>query len=318
MSFDDAFLERQKIWVIGCKGLLGTQILRQMEAHNLEDIFVSDIDVDITRAYTLDVFVSRHPGIQWIINCAAYTNMDKAETDFENADALNNLGARNVARCAKKIGARLIHLSCDYVFDGKQGFPYTEESKINPINRYGKTKAAGEKAVLEEQEQSYILRTSCLYGPYGPNFVYSLVELMNKHKKIMLANDQFICPTFTGDISFAILTLISPYRYPNFPVKRPPYGFYNFADIGKTTWYDTGIEIYRLGIQYGQITKECHIYPCTSNDYKTIAPRLKYSILSTSKICDVLNLIIPTWEDSLDFFMQPEIYALRAKAETPF
>ena len=164
------------IWLIGCKGMLGTEIARQFKENNIE-YTGTDIDVDITNPEALDKFASSLNNLQYIINCSAYTAVDKAESDIELATKLNVNGPENIAAVAKKYGAKMIHISTDYVFDGTGNTPRTEDMPVAPIGVYGVTKADGEKAVAATTKEYYILRTAWLYGWAGKNFVYTIHQL---------------------------------------------------------------------------------------------------------------------------------------------
>lgn len=172
------------IWVIGCKGMLGSEICRQLSENNIQYV-KTDIDVDITNIEALRKF-AKSWSVNWIINCAAYTAVDKAETDVELAKKLNEIAPGNIAKVANEIGARLIHISTDYVFDGTGDTPRTEDMPVAPIGVYGVTKAAGETAVSDNTDKYYILRTAWLYGWAGKNFVYTMIRAMNMENSILV------------------------------------------------------------------------------------------------------------------------------------
>ena len=191
------------IWLIGCKGMLGTEISRQLSENKI-DFVGTDIDVDITNPQALADF-AKGKEISYIINCSAYTAVDKAESDQDFAKKLNEDGPRNIACLANQIHAKMIHISTDYVFDGTGSFPYTEDMPIAPIGVYGKTKADGERAVRENLNEHYIIRTAWLYGWAGRNFVYTMIKAMNTHDSVKVVNDQKGTPTFAGDLAAVIL-----------------------------------------------------------------------------------------------------------------
>ncbi len=311
------------IWLIGAHGMLGKEIAEQLKQSN-SDWIGTGRDVDVTNPVALDNFAASHDSsagqtgnaasegkvptkISWIINCSGYTNVDKAEQEPELAKKINEDGVRNIARTARHIGARLIHISTDYVFDGTGTTPYSEDDKKNPIGVYGSTKSAGEDAVQKEMTQYYILRTSWLYGFEGHNFVYTMTKVMNSLESIKVVNDQRGTPTNASDLAAAILKIINSSATShhlfgsNFAI---PYGIYNYSGNGETTWFDFAQKIYALGKKYGRILQECKITPCTTDAYPTPAKRPAYSVLSKAKIQETLHVKIPNWEDSLEKFIK--------------
>lgn len=310
------------VWLIGCKGMLGTEVARQLEAAKLPWVG-TDREVDITNPEALEAYANnietsaytpsnlpheeRH--IQWIINCSAYTNVDKAEEDTELAAKLNQTGPMNIARLARKINAKLIHISTDYVFNGKGNEPYTEDMDKEPLGVYGKTKAAGEDEIKKEMNQYYILRTAWLYGYDGKNFVYTMTKLMNSHDSIRVVNDQQGTPTCAVDLAETILKIIQKGNNAKsfFGNKSPlSYGIYHFTDEGQTNWYEFASEIYRLGKKYGRITQECAVNPCSTEEYGANVQRPAYSVLSKEKISKSLKIKIPAWQVSLEKFIKNE------------
>jgi dTDP-4-dehydrorhamnose reductase len=294
------------IWLIGSKGMLGTELSLLLEKSGLPFIG-TDREIDITDAAALKQFTEKQP-IGWIINSAAYTAVDKAEDDAENCRRLNTLGAGNIAACAQSIGARLIHISTDYVFDGK-GIaaagtdvprPYREDDATNPIGVYGLTKRDGELAVLENNPRSYIIRTAWLYGRHGNNFVHTMLRLMNERDEIKVVNDQRGSPTWAFDLASAVLTFIKIVD----SGKDIPFGIYHFTNEGNITWFDFAKEIFRQGREQGRIAKDCNVKPCTSAEYPAKVKRPAYSVLDKSKIKTALGVEIPAWEKSLKEFLQ--------------
>lgn len=288
------------IWLIGNKGMLGTEIARQLTEKKIE-FTGTDIDVDITNPEALDTFASSLKDLKYIINCSAYTAVDKAESDAEFAKKLNETGARNIARTAKKYGATMIHISTDYVFDGSGNTPRTEDMPIAPIGVYGKTKADGEKAVIKETDSYYILRTAWLYGWAGRNFVYTMIKAMNTHDSVRVVNDQKGSPTFAGDLAGVIIQLIKN--------ENIPFGIYHCTDNGEITWWDFTNEIKKQGIEKGWITnKTCAVNPCSTDEYPTPAKRPAYSVLSKDKIQKALGFTLPDWKESLNVFLSSSLF----------
>lgn len=287
------------IWLIGCKGMLGTEIARQLSENKIEFVG-TDIDVDITNPQALESF-AQGKEISYIINCSAYTAVDKAESDADFAKKLNEDGPRNIANLAKQIQAKMIHISTDYVFDGSGSSPYTEDMPIAPIGVYGKTKAAGEEAVRQNLAEHYIIRTAWLYGWAGKNFVYTMIRAMNTHDSVKVVNDQKGSPTFAGDLADVIIKIIQK--------QDVPYGTYHCTDLGEITWWDFTNEIKKQGIALGLITnKDCIVNPCTTDEYPTPAKRPAYSVLSKDKIQKALGTTLPLWKDSLALFLKSEFF----------
>lgn len=298
------------VWVIGCNGMLGTELCRELKNGGVE-FTGTDRNVDITDFNSLESFSSSLESegkkIDFIVNCAAYTAVDKAESDFDFARKLNSDGPGNIARLAKKIGAKLVHISTDYVFDGSADSPLTEDMPINPLGVYGKTKADGEKAVSAETCEFYILRTSWLYGWDGKNFVYTMIRAMNTHESVKVVNDQKGTPTFCPDLANVILSIILD--------GKVPFGIYHVSNLGETTWFGFAEEIKRLGVKYGFIRNSaCAVNPCLTSEYPTPAKRPEYSVFDKSKIISAVGNIIPDWKTSLEKFMQSDLFD-RAKIE---
>lgn len=288
------------IWLIGCKGMLGTEIARQLKENNIE-FTGTDIDVDITNPEALDKFASSLKNLEYVINCSAYTAVDKAESDVELAKKLNEDGPGNIARTAKKYGAAVIHISTDYVFDGSGNTPRTEDMPVAPIGVYGVTKAAGEKSVMRETDSFYILRTAWLYGWAGRNFVYTMIKAMNTHDSVKVVNDQKGSPTFAFDLAGVIIQLVEK--------KSVPFGIYHCTDNGEITWWDFTNEIKKQGIEAGWITnKDCAVNPCTTDEYPTPAKRPAYSVLSKDKIQRALGITLPDWKESLGKFLSSSFF----------
>ncbi|MGN0728266.1 dTDP-4-dehydrorhamnose reductase [Treponema sp.] len=313
------------VWLIGYKGMLGSEVARQLTENKIRWIG-SGSEVDITDSVALSKFARDHgteagrtgisvarktvpEKITWVINCAAYTAVDKAETEIDSAEKLNAEGPKNVARITRELGAKLIHISTDYVFDGSGNIPYTEDMPKCPVSVYGKTKALGEDFVEKEMTQYYILRTSWLYGFDGGNFVYTMAKNMNVRDELCVVSDQKGTPTCAVDLAALILKImcVSEKAKSLFGKKSAlPYGIYNFSNLGETTWFDFARKIYELGKKYGKITRDCTVNSCASEEYPTAAARPAYSVLSKEKIQSALKIKIPEWQDSLEKFIKSE------------
>ena len=291
------------VWLIGCKGMLGSEIARQLNNNNI-DFVGTDIDVDITQLEKLESFANQYKNIDWIINCSAYTAVDKAEDDKDFADLLNNIGPKNIATVAKNINAKMIHISTDYVFDGTGTNPYTEDMDVKPIGVYGQTKADGEKSVIDSGCEYYIFRTAWLYGYDGKNFVYTMLKLMESKSELSVVSDQKGTPTFAGDLANCIIkTIVSE--------NKIPCGIYHCTDLGEITWYDFACEIYKQGKTFGKLSNECKINPCSTDEFPTKAKRPAYSVLSKDKIQKALGITLPMWNESLSVFMNSSLFSIK-------
>lgn len=291
------------VWLIGCKGMLGTEIARQLKNSNI-DYIGTDIDVDITKLEVLEDFANKNPKIDWIINCSAYTAVDKAEDDKDFANLLNNIGPKNISSVAKKINAQMIHISTDYVFDGTGNIPYTEDMDVKPIGVYGQTKADGEKSVIDSGCEYYIFRTAWLYGYDGKNFVYTMLKLMESKQELSVVSDQKGTPTFAGDLANCVIKTITSKN-------QIPCGIYHCTDLGEITWYDFACEIYKQGKATGKLSNECKINPCSTDEFPTKAKRPAYSVLSKEKIQQALGITLPMWNESLNVFMNSPLFSIK-------
>lgn len=286
------------IWVIGCNGMLGRQLCHTFEEKNLSFAGTGS-DVSILDYPALESF-ARDKAISFIVNCAAYTLVDEAETDKKKAMALNRDGVRNIARISKKIGCPLIHISTDYVFDGTASSPIREDEEINPIGVYGKTKAEGEKAVIAESEDFYILRTAWLYGFYGNNFIYTMIRAMNSRESVRVVSDQRGSPTDCRTLSSVIFSIVQK----RLSGGKIPGGIYHVTDSGETTWFDFACEIKKNALEAGILMNEnCAINPCITEDYPSRAKRPAFSVLDTSKIQQALGINLPFWKENVKYFI---------------
>jgi len=281
------------IWLIGSKGMLGTEVERQLNNCNL-DYSATDMDVDITSLEALnnhakEIFSGKTNN--WIINCSAYTAVDKAEEEPEIAEKINVSGVKNIAECAFKFNTKLVHISTDYVFDGSCSTPLTEEMAVGPKSIYGKTKLNGENAIKAVTDKFFIIRTAWLYGLNGSNFIYTMLKLMNDRDTISVVNDQHGSPTNAADLAGLIMEIIRQ--------DSAHYGIYHYSNEGNITWYEFAAEIYRLGREKGLITSECTVESCSSDQFPTKAKRPEYSLLSKEKVKETLSINVPDWQDSL-------------------
>lgn len=281
------------IWIIGDRGMLGTELREALRS--VEREFVgSDRECDVTSPEALAGFAAGK-AIDWIVNCSAYTAVDKAEDEVELARRLNVEGPANIAALATRLGAKLVHISTDYVFSGEGTAPYEEDEPTDPKGVYGRTKAEGEEAVRRACSRHFILRTAWLYGRHGPNFVYTMLKLMRERDSIGVVADQRGSPTWAADLTAAILRLVD--------LEAEDFGTYHFTDEGETSWHEFALAIQDLGFQRGLITKRIPIAALTTEQYPTKARRPAYSVLSKTKIREALGCATPDWRASLAAFL---------------
>lgn len=282
------------IWIIGSRGMLGSEVKTLLHETD-ESYCVSDREVDITSWDSLSEFSMNKP-ISWIVNCAAYTAVDRAEDEPAAAFAINETGAANIARIANAKNARLIHISTDYVFDGSKEGAYTEDDPTGPVGVYGKSKLGGEKMIVATTPGYFIIRTAWLYGKNGPNFVNTMIRLFRERGEVRVVNDQRGSPTFARDLADAIL------RIAGNDSRR--YGVYHYSNEGDISWFDFAAEIYRLVHIHGLIERDVSVVPITTEEYPTRAFRPKNSVLSKEKIKNELGLEIRDWKTALEQFIR--------------
>lgn len=277
---------KENILVTGANGQLGMEFRKLEEKYTAyEFFFANKSELSITDPIAVDKYFEQHSFTK-CINCAAYTGVDKAETEKEIAFEINAKAAGELAAVCKKYNTQFIHISTDYVFDGNGSSPYKESDQTNPIGIYGASKWQGELDVLNNNEQSLILRTSWVYSSYGKNFVKTMLRLMSEKETIGVVNDQFGSPTYAADLAEAILIIISS-------GKDPSLGIYNYCNQGIISWYDFAMEIKNL------VNSKCIVNPIDTASYPTPAKRPHYSVLDTTKIQQTFALVIPAWKDSL-------------------
>ncbi|MCM1518367.1 MAG: dTDP-4-dehydrorhamnose reductase [Pseudoflavonifractor sp.] len=276
-----------KILVTGANGQLGTEMRNTLEQKRSGITIYTDVaELDITDSKAVSDFV-RDNDITHVVNCAAYTAVDKAEEEKALSAAINVDAVRNLATAADAVGAKVLHVSTDYVFDGTAHRPYKESDKVNPVSQYGTTKRQGETALLALAPESVIVRTAWLYSPYGKNFVKTMMKLGSERPVIKVVSDQIGTPTYAADLAEAICAILfSPQWIP---------GIYHFTNEGACSWYDFTKSIHRIAGITG-----CDVQPIPTEDYPTPATRPSYSILDKSKIKATYGITIPHWEESLE------------------
>lgn len=274
-----------KILVAGAEGQLGEclqEIVRKQGLSGFVFLGIKELDI-LNREQITEVFERERP--DYLINCAAYTAVDKAEEELELCREINKLGALNLAKACADYGSTLIHVSTDFVFEGNTNLPLDENAPSHPIGHYGLTKLEGEKAVQEELEKYYIIRTSWLYSEYGQNFVKTMLRLGKEKKSLNVVADQIGTPTYAMDLAQTIIKIVE--------TPQNDYGVYHYSNEGVASWYDFSKAIFELaGI-------DITVNPIPTSAFPTKAKRPVYSVLDKTKIKETLGLEIPHWRESL-------------------
>lgn len=274
-----------KILVTGASGQLGMELRTELEKSFPSCAVYTDHDtLDITDAKAVEAFVTNNE-ITHIVNCAAYTAVDKAEEDKMQCARINTDAVKNIALAADAAGAKVIHISTDYVFDGTNHRPYRESDKVNPISQYGTTKRKGETSLLALSPEAIIIRTAWLYSSYGKNFVKTMLRLGKENREVRVVCDQVGTPTYARDLARAIAKVLKSQQWVA--------GIYHFTDEGAASWYDFAKAIFRIA---GMDVK---VVPIPTEDYPTPASRPAYSILDRTRIKATYGVEIPHWEESL-------------------
>ncbi len=273
------------ILVTGANGQLGNEMRRVAKSSNDRYIFTDVAELDITDFDAISAMITSEK-VDVIVNCAAYTNVDKAEDDEAFANLLNNTAAGYLAKAAKECGATLIHISTDYVFDGTAHIPYTEDLPTKPIGVYGATKLAGEQSVENSGCNYIIIRTSWLYSKWGGNFVKTMQRLTAERDTLSVIFDQVGTPTYAGDLADAIAEIISSDQLDKS-------GTYHFSNEGVCSWYDFAQQICEMS------GNECKINPIHSDEFPSKVTRPHYSVLDKTKIKTTFGIEIPHWTESL-------------------
>ncbi|MDR0811731.1 MAG: dTDP-4-dehydrorhamnose reductase [Paludibacter sp.] len=275
----------QKILITGSNGQLGNE-MRVISAQYADyQYFFTDVaELDITDKAAIEKIVAENK-IDFIVNCAAYTAVDKAESDLDFCYKLNRDAVKNLGEAAAKYGARIIHVSTDYVFDGTNHLPYTEEDTVCPLGVYGKSKFAGEEVLRAACDDVIIIRTAWLYSSFGNNFVKTMLRLGKERDTLNVVFDQIGSPTYAADLAQAIMSIIISNNWQS--------GVYHFSNEGVCSWYDFTKAIHRLA------KIQCHVSPIESRDYPAPTRRPNFSVLNKAKIKTIYKIEIPHWEESL-------------------
>ena len=283
------------ILVTGSNGQLGLEIKDLVTNYKDFNFFFMDLpELNICNADVLDTFILNKK-INAVINCAAYTAVDQAEEDVVKAEQVNAKGVLNLVNVLEKVDGKLIHISTDYVFDGNNFLPYKETDPVSPIGVYGKTKRAGEHAVINSDIDSIVIRTSWLYSAFGNNFVKTMLKLGHERDELGVIFDQVGTPTNASDLAKTCLDILAYSKEANINSKG---NLYHYSNEGVTSWYDFATAIMEFG------SLDCKVIPIETKDYPTPAKRPHYSVLNKSKIKIDFNIQVPYWRDSLDKCVQ--------------
>ena len=278
---------KKNILVTGANGQLGMEfrtLAPNYPAYHF--LFASKEELSILDPISVEKFFSKNK-IDHCFNCAAYTAVDKAETETELAFESNGIAVGRLAAICKKYETTFIHISTDYVFNGNATEPYKETYVTDPVNAYGVSKLLGEIEAIKNNPASIIIRTSWVYSSFGKNFVKTMLRLMSEKESIAVVNDQLGCPTYANDLAEVIMKIITENE-------DPPAGIYNYSNSGVISWYEFALAIKEIS------GSNCMVNPVASTQYPMPAKRPKYSVMDTAKIRQVFNIEIPFWKDSLE------------------
>ena len=285
------------ILVTGANGQLGNEMRIVSKGSSDRYIFTDVEELDITSRDTVMKFVKDND-IKVVINCAGYTNVEKAEDEENIAELINAQAVGYIAQACKDNDATLIHISTDYVFGGNEGnTPHKENEAVNPTGAYGRTKLHGEQAIEKSGCKYLIIRTSWLYSEFGNNFVKTMRKLTSERDRLNVVFDQVGTPTYALDLAETIMKIIEEIKTPNSKLQTPN-SIYNYSNEGVTSWYDFAKEICELS---GNV---CDIQPCHSDEFPSKVKRPSYSVLDKTKIKNKLNITIPYWKESLKNFIE--------------
>lgn len=281
------------VWLVGNRGMLGADVEELLRKGEFTYV-ATDIDLDITDRRLVQAFVCREQP-SWIINCAAYTDVDKAEDEENVANKINVQGVRNLGLAADLVNAAVVHISTDYVFDGESDSAYCETDTTNPIGAYGRTKLEGEAALCKVTSRCFIVRTAWMFGIHGSNFVATMLRRFKEQSEVRVIADQRGSPTFSRDLAEFVLHLVRN--------NADQYGIYHYTNEGMTTWFDFATAIYINAVERKLVKHRVAIVPTTTEQYPTRARRPRNSVLSKDKIKSTFNVTILPWEDALGRYL---------------
>lgn len=285
-------MQSKRILVTGANGQLGSEMRKFGSVSPNEYIFTDVQELDITNKDAVMSFVEQN-GVNIIVNCAAYTNVDKAEDDEATAELINATAVGNLAEAAKAVDGTLFHVSTDYVFGADGNTPRSEDMPTNPLGVYGRTKLSGEQSIAEVGAKAIIIRTAWLYSEFGNNFLKTMLRLTAEKESLNVVFDQVGTPTYAGDLALVIFSIIEGNLYAGNE------GVYHFSNEGVCSWYDFANEI---AIAAGNIN--CNIQPCHSSEFPSKVTRPPYSVLDKTKIKQTFGVDIPHWRDSMLYCLE--------------
>lgn len=280
-------MQSKRILITGANGQLGSEMRRLGEVSPNTYIYTDVAELDITNGDAVAAFV-RENAVDIIVNCAAYTNVDKAESDEATAELINATAVENLAKAMKAVNGTLFHVSTDYVFGNEGNTPRTEDMPLNPLGVYGRTKLHGEQAIAAVGCKAIIIRTAWLYSEFGNNFLKTMLRLTAEREQLNVVFDQVGTPTYAGDLALAIFSIIEGGVY------EGNEGVYHFSNEGVCSWYDFATEI---AIAAGNTA--CKVQPCHSSEFPSPVTRPSFSVLDKSKIKNTFGIEIPHWRDSM-------------------
>ena len=294
-------MQSKRVLVTGANGQLGNE-MRRLGAVSPNEYFFTDVaELDITNRDAVMAFVKEN-NVNIIVNCAAYTNVDKAEDDEATAELINATAVRNLAEAIKVVDGTLFHVSTDYVFGAEGNTPRTEDMSTNPLGVYGKTKLHGEQAITEVGAKAIIIRTAWLYSEFGNNFLKTMLRLTAEKEALNVVFDQVGTPTYAGDLALAIFSIIEGDKYAGNE------GIYHFSNEGVCSWYDFAREI-ATAMRHDK----CNIMPCHSSEFPSKVTRPPYSVLDKTKIKQTFGIEIPHWRDSMIYCLKRIIMQQQAQ-----
>lgn len=280
----------QTVLVSGKNGQLGSELLNiHMSYPHFRFIFLGKEELDLASQMSIHLAFEQYKP-DYFINCGAYTQVDKAETERDVAEKINGNNIGYIAQLCKQFTATLVHISTDYVFDGNSKQPYKADDRTNPVNFYGQTKLHGEELALKENDKTIIIRTAWVYSSHGKNFVKTMLRLMQERNEISVVNDQFGTPTYARDLAIAICDIIS--------ADKKKYGIYHFTNSGVISWFDFAVEIKKLA------KLDCKINAISTTQFPTPAKRPHYSVLDKSGIEQDYAVKLKDWKESLGECLQ--------------
>ena len=284
-----------KILITGAQGQVGKELTLLAREKGFNIVAASRADLDITHAQNVENYIAQNrPDI--VINAAAHTAVDKAESEQELAFAINRDGARNIASACKKQNIPLLHISTDYVFDGTKQEPYSESDTVSPLGTYGESKWQGEEAIRQNLNDHIILRVAWVFGAQGNNFVKTMLRLGHDRDELNVVADQFGGPSPAKDIAQTLIDLVEQYQKD----KNLAWGTYHYCGKSKTTWYDFAKEIFKQAFKLGLLNKEVKVNPITTAEYPTAAKRPGNSMLDCTKLKTAFGIEMPEWKDALN------------------